>query len=614
MLRVMAVSVLLAQVWLFASLEARSDCPSNGKVEGEEFEDAGLLQLSRMNLSESTHLGLGLTRITPTCALCAAAAAGLGMVACLGECALTKSACIETCQQTIASITAAGGFCATAGCHTKVCSKNEDCDPSSQYCCGLFEAKYSGCFPSVCNPKRDNHEFCNEDAMCNSGHCNAIWDSGEPSTCDEKRNCDNNDECDQEVAFCCGVGDTVSSSCALRTCSPKKKNRESCGENAQCFSGYCCALWDGCEEGWGHCKDLDSDCKVSEWGPWSVCSASCNGGTQTRKRLILVPKQKEGKACPELEVTQQCNIELCPTTPTTTTLPVPPETTSTPCERARQCKADKDCCPEETCIGSSADEEGVCCEGEPDVEWAALGGNGTGLLQVGVPDFFVTVNIPENLEHGAPRRVVQCAGVVSGKYVLTAGHCWRDWCVSPAEECKSWFTIDEPLTRYKPSIDFDDRKVVVERVTINPFHDVAVASLNDTLPIGNFCLSYTTTPVLCTHGTVFPANALGRPVQMNYVENSQPRQRPDYWNTDTFAVFQEPRNPPLIIKEDAGGPVFKSPAAQQIFAMVLGPNPTNPQRVDTLNLGQLKVGATPTSASYLWWLRYVKTYFSTCGR
>lgn len=305
------------------------------------------------------------------CDLCIAFNYGGYVVAlplCLSLCALENIAkspemCEPTCNEMINGITAVGGFCASNNC--PICHKNSACN-YDQWCCGAIDL--TTCVPGTCQPKRANGDWCNEDAACQSGHCNAFWDAGKTSTCDEKRNCDGNDECDQATAFCCGFGDSIShGSCTFRTCTHKKRNKESCGEDAECYSGHCCAILEGCDVGWGHCKDLDTDCVVTQWSPWSLCSASCGGGSQTRGRLITKPQQKGGKSCPALEETQPCNEEACPTTTTTTTTrcpmipPYPPDSPDSACE------SDADCGGGSALPGIACDVQTGHCVGVPQV-------------------------------------------------------------------------------------------------------------------------------------------------------------------------------------------------------------------------------------------------------
>jgi hypothetical protein len=57
------------------------------------------------------------------------------------------------------------------------------------------------------------------------------------------------------------------------------------------------------------------DCIVSEWVPWSACSAPCGGGGRKRLRSVLVEPitgSHAGKQCPHLEESESCNTQACP--------------------------------------------------------------------------------------------------------------------------------------------------------------------------------------------------------------------------------------------------------------------------------------------------------------
>jgi hypothetical protein len=57
------------------------------------------------------------------------------------------------------------------------------------------------------------------------------------------------------------------------------------------------------------------DCVVTDWAPWSACSAPCGGGGRKRVRSVLVQPIKgshHGKECPHLEETEPCNQQMCP--------------------------------------------------------------------------------------------------------------------------------------------------------------------------------------------------------------------------------------------------------------------------------------------------------------
>jgi hypothetical protein len=55
------------------------------------------------------------------------------------------------------------------------------------------------------------------------------------------------------------------------------------------------------------------DCVVSQWSSWSACSEPCGGGTQTRRRTIVVQPANGGIACPtNLSESRACNTQPCP--------------------------------------------------------------------------------------------------------------------------------------------------------------------------------------------------------------------------------------------------------------------------------------------------------------
>lgn len=55
------------------------------------------------------------------------------------------------------------------------------------------------------------------------------------------------------------------------------------------------------------------DCKVSEWGNWESCSASCGGGTQIKRRFITQNPAGPVAPCPHLTEQQSCNTHQCST-------------------------------------------------------------------------------------------------------------------------------------------------------------------------------------------------------------------------------------------------------------------------------------------------------------
>lgn len=56
-------------------------------------------------------------------------------------------------------------------------------------------------------------------------------------------------------------------------------------------------------------------CDHYPWTHWSSCSKSCNSGTQSRQRQIIVNDYYRDNSCDQLctkQETRQCNVETCP--------------------------------------------------------------------------------------------------------------------------------------------------------------------------------------------------------------------------------------------------------------------------------------------------------------
>ena len=56
---------------------------------------------------------------------------------------------------------------------------------------------------------------------------------------------------------------------------------------------------------------LDQDCELGEWTEWSVCSAECDGGEQSRTRPIVTEPSGAGALCESTEEVQACNDDPC---------------------------------------------------------------------------------------------------------------------------------------------------------------------------------------------------------------------------------------------------------------------------------------------------------------
>ena len=66
-----------------------------------------------------------------------------------------------------------------------------------------------------------------------------------------------------------------------------------------------------------------TDCVMSEWSEWSVCSKSCEGGSQRRFRAMIVPPSSNGAPCGGSVEIQSCEWVMCPAPVTQTPTPTP---------------------------------------------------------------------------------------------------------------------------------------------------------------------------------------------------------------------------------------------------------------------------------------------------
>ena len=91
--------------------------------------------------------------------------------------------------------------------------------------------------------------------------------------------------------------------------------------NGSVWTGVC--IGNGCQGSCSKTFEIDTgnfnwnqycsqDCVVGNWSDWGECSATCDGGTQSRNRAITTSPSNGGEPCPELSESRSCNTQACP--------------------------------------------------------------------------------------------------------------------------------------------------------------------------------------------------------------------------------------------------------------------------------------------------------------
>jgi len=123
-------------------------------------------------------------------------------------------------------------------------------------------------------PVLTRQQSCNKDAC-------PQWDAGKWSPCNKQ----------------CGGGvQTRKVTCSDGNQANCEADAGSAPPNSQTCNTHACPI----------------DCKVSGWSAWSSCSVTCGGGSQRRRRGVLVSAAHGGQTCPDLVETQGCNKNPCP--------------------------------------------------------------------------------------------------------------------------------------------------------------------------------------------------------------------------------------------------------------------------------------------------------------
>ncbi|XP_021348029.1 signal peptide, CUB and EGF-like domain-containing protein 1 [Mizuhopecten yessoensis] len=142
-----------------------------------------------------------------------------------------------------------------------------------------------------------------------------------PSTCDAKDDCIldpcNGHKCiDGLNTFTCQCSDGYTGN----TCQipPDYCKNHKCEHGATChnlLTNYTCSCLTGFKGQFCESKIVDGG--YGQWGDWSICSKSCEGGQMVRNRVCDSPApDPDGKPCTgQANETEACNVKPCPVCP-----------------------------------------------------------------------------------------------------------------------------------------------------------------------------------------------------------------------------------------------------------------------------------------------------------
>ena len=114
----------------------------------------------------------------------------------------------------------------------------------------------------------------------------------------------------QTCATDCQMGHWGPWGACSRTCGGGSQKRKRIPITKAAAGGTACGRWTDTRT----CapENCPVDCEVSAWTGWDACSATCGGGSQTRRRDEIVTAAFGGKACPVFFETAACHKQECP--------------------------------------------------------------------------------------------------------------------------------------------------------------------------------------------------------------------------------------------------------------------------------------------------------------
>jgi len=229
------------------------------------------------------------------------------------ECLVNNGGCQETCTNIPGSFR-----CSCNGVTTVLNADGLRCDAVTAVCTNAPSSFCAGLNRGIC-ARIDN--TCSD---CLPGFFGTVGDSNTP--CTDIPECTNGDaKCDADATcsevpgsfVCqCGVGFQGDGfTCDPLLCPPGwsyNLQTQSCVDQNECIDGNggCGTLLCQNLPGSFNCLDPSRVDINGGWSPWSLCSASCNGGTRSRTCTNPKPNGPNGQNCTG-SATEACNTQAC---------------------------------------------------------------------------------------------------------------------------------------------------------------------------------------------------------------------------------------------------------------------------------------------------------------
>nr|CAB3258130.1 kielin/chordin-like protein [Phallusia mammillata] len=115
-----------------------------------------------------------------------------------------------------------------------------------------------------------------------------------------------------DTSHCQNLAWSAWSKCS-KSCGRGNKVRQQIPANTSTKHGERCHLLQMVKKCHGHnCSSAGVNCKVTAWGTWTPCTATCGDtARKTKHRMIKRHPTEGGKPCPKLKLTKSCRLPAC---------------------------------------------------------------------------------------------------------------------------------------------------------------------------------------------------------------------------------------------------------------------------------------------------------------